>query len=461
MSSHLVPSRSKISSARKEEIVTVLESLGLDSTGLKPKLEIRLYEYLGSNLDLGNNKQYKQFFSSHRTALSASASDSRSASKSPEDTRDASVVSNSSQINEDGSFVDNPQYSFTTKAIEPSSDAEKDTQIGQSEGSEEEEQEEGQYDGEIDIEDQEEEEANVLHKSISMAMENFESVDEKARQVSKKWSKVIKKQSKKALKQSCFIWSKLVEWVSTTRLSLSKLSVINGLFLFMELFLLLLPLTSYQKSSNLRDAESIIHDFETDKETNSLVESSSALSLPIFQSVSTFFSNISTSNVNSVLVWFAFFLVGPVLVSFFFNLSTNYYTKKDQEVHHQLSLQAQKNQSVSRRTRSHTSGAASHNNNILVDFAEDDTNGSESEGDFKAIVESPFVIDPLVFALARFAMVYFLYSISASSSSSSSSDASVSASVVASSHAIKSGLGNLPYLHSIFSALLALYVVSL
>lgn len=450
---HHRPSSSKISAARKEEIASLLEVLGLDSSGFKSKLEPRLFNALQASPELINNERFSPYYTVSRSERSTSST---------------AASANTSRVGtETGtgerSFIFEQENPFVAKTIKQESpEIEKDTQFDENE--DEDDNQVGDNDDDDDNsdddddDDDEEHETSILNKSMSIAMEKLEEVDEKARKVSKRWNRIFKKRSKKAVKKLSLVWSDFTEFLSSVRTSVSKLSVANGLFLLIELIFLVLPLV-YQHWNNAHNKTEIIkQDFESEvvEDDFTIIKSSSSIvSYPVFTSVSAFFTTLPVSNFNPVFCWFIFFFLAPLLTGYFFNLSLNYYTKKQQEFHHQLSLENREKQSVAKRTRSHNNNSYSNNNNILAEF--DDEDSAESKDDFKPVINSPFIVDPLVFALARFALVYLFYSFAAPSSSVSVA----STFITVSSHAIKSALGNLPYLHSIFSALIALYIVSL
>lgn len=416
-------SRNKIACLRKEEIALLLESIGEDTTGLKTQLELRLYKTLYEQPALLEEERFYKLFAKNERRTSASFEEAGNASQSEITVKEEDQSSPNDSV-----------------ARDQSPDSVKDTRLGSESETNEPEN--------IDQEDDENnEDESIFDKSVGFAKEQLEIVDEQARQVSKRWTKIIRKESKHALKQLRSFLCDVASFISVVRLSLSKLSIVNGLFLLVEASLLLSAL--FQKSVN-NTSDLIDRNFEEEliEKRVPAIESSLTNTFPFFTSVTAFFSSASVSDFSPVLFWSIFFLAVPVTVAFFFNLTLNYYSKKQQQVHHQLTLQSKLSQSVSKRTRSQTAGI--NQNQILAELLDDNASEPSIE-EYEIDIQSPFVIDPLVFALTRFAVVYFFYS----SLVVSNSFVSISA------RAVKLALGNLPYFHSVFSTIIALYIVTL
>lgn len=426
MQSHVRISRNKIACLRKEEIALLLESIGQDTTGLKSQLELRLHKTLYDRPALLEEERFYKLFAKNDRRTSASFEEAGNASQS-------------------GITVEQEDQKSSNDSVarDQSPDSVKDTQLG----SERETNEPENIDQDDDENNEDEHEESIFDKSVGFAKEQLEIVDEQARQVSKRWTKIIRKESKHALKQLRSFLCNVASFISVVRLSLSKLSIVNGLFLLVETSLLFSAL--FQKSVN-NTSDLIDRNFEEEmiEKRVPTIESSLTNTFPFFTSVTAFFSSVSVSDFSPLLFWSIFFLAVPVTVAFFINLTLNYYSKKQQQVHHQLTLQSKLSQSVSKRTRSQTAGI--NQNQILAELIDDNASEPSIE-EFEIDIQSPFVIDPLVFALTRFAVVYFFYS------SLLVSDTFVSISA----KAVKLALGNLPYFHSVFSTIIALYIVTL
>lgn len=165
-------------------------------------------------------------------------------------------------------------------------------------------------------------------------------------------------------------------------------------------------------------------------------------------------------------MWAVFLVLIPLAISFFFNLTSTYYTRKDQELKIQYELQEAEKQSVSKRTRSHarskdsTGTSTNSASNTLIDISDETEDGPSTKKEIN--INTPFIVDPLVFSLARFALVYFVYAtVIPAVFSATAPGVDFFTCVVNSSKTVKFVLGNIPYFNSAFSVILSLYVASL
>lgn len=458
----LVPSRRKISILRKEEIAAMLKILSIDNEGYKRITEPKLYDALMQNPKLAEEDLFKPLFKSINDPGSRTNSQEITSPHYLDTGHRYSVLnrrprmSNTLEIKQESSVGIKKEQLDTQPTADIFQKHYDEIQAQQVSGR-------GSQTGEHDYDDDDdddsensgdEENYTVLGKSISFAFETLENVDEHTRRASRHWTKVLKEQYKNSIKTIQLILSPLVDLISRVRLSLSTISSVNCLFLLIEACLLAIPLVQKHLGTWNTNSELVKQNFEKEliQPDYSVIESSSLISYPIFASLSSFFIASTISTWNPLFFWALFLVTIPVLAAFFFNLTLNYYTKKQQQVYYQLDSQYKSSQSVSKRTRSHTTGY--DQNLIISDLVDQDPIVIEPADEFELVIDSPFTIDPLIFAMTRISLIYFFYSFSASSMVSSTF-------ITTSSFAVKSTIGNLPYLHSIFSAVISLYVVSL
>lgn len=360
---------------------------------------------------------------------------------------------------------------------------------------------------------------NATKLKFEMANSKFRSMVQISTTRTQKWSR----KSLKSLNRYTFqLIDIFLNWIWYTRSHLSKISVINSLFLIGELLLLVFSLVinivferpiffppsfsenkfidnmdeyaaysatsesviseSLGSSENMekiglfaKEAAAGVKKEITETTEHLLIETYLKIKSAILYANSVFFSwNLWTP----ILTWMFLFVLIPLTISFFFNLTSVYYTRKTQLLKKQLEEEDKVNQPMSRRTRSQLRASTASTTSLSSehdDGTNEDSITAQTGSSFRDInINTPYSIDPMVFSLTRFALTYFVYTTIVPSIFSTNSDIYPAVnsgklqniifffnSLALNAKTVKIFLGNILYFDSAFGAIIALYVSSL